>query len=72
MSDEFWSLKDKIIYEDGSGWADDWVYKKEDIEMLRQKLIEDFMKLILDETGCDGKGVVDKIINDRFGMEEKQ
>lgn len=75
MSDN-WSLKDKtshvISYEDG---VDDWFYKKEDIETLRQKLMEDFKEQVCsyqceEHPYSHSLELIELIINRRFGMEE--
>lgn len=68
MSDE-WSLKGK------KNVINDIVpaYSCEDIETLRQKLIEDFSKDGLDASAdYFPPGSCIEIINKRFGVEEKQ
>ena len=76
MSDD-WSLKDKRYkdFEDGMECYD-WIqndentyYKQEDIETLKQKLIEDFEK----ESNYNTTNLllhrVKNIVNKRFGVE---
>jgi hypothetical protein len=69
-----WSLKGKGGYLSGyndKGHFSESVYKSEDIETLRQKLIEDVTAMREDLfTGRNWKTVVLSIINKRFGVKE--
>lgn len=64
------TLKDAVIsVSDIDGIKSDLKYPfilLKDIDILRKKLIEDFTRYFDDETGCDTREEVTKIINKRF------
>jgi len=63
---ESWSLKHKIHI--GFSEGDCQVYRKEDIDTLREKLIED-IDTLYDDNWSIPRGRVIDIINKRFGIE---
>ena len=75
MSDD-WSLKGKILISEVDTW-DDEVHLKEDIDTLREKLIDDFKEIAQGESPdnvvwvetllCD---IID-MINKRFGIDDE-
>ena len=81
MSEEEWSLKNKIVKhdgcDDGDGYYDTWdtydekgtCYSKEDIETLREKLIEDIQMELYSRNCMELNSGIVEIINRRFGKE---
>ena len=82
-SHEYWSLKDKKFYHtiflhgvhdkdmvEAYDWCENNLYYKlEDIEVLREKLIEDF-KFSIEKEYHYLIPIIEKIINKRFGVEK--